>query len=128
MWTFHLAGLAAMLDHRILVDPDQRTSFMGHIVEVIGLLDFPTVTIGAIDSRHRIWSRFVAPHGRNGIEPTSGLPRTLLDILSSIDLPNPSFETAMLLWPGERGDSQAQYHLWDAVCRRPKWRAAHLTR
>lgn len=90
------------------------------MVEVVGLLDFPTVTIGAIDSKHRIWSRFVAPHGRSGIEPTSGLPRTLLDLLSKIDRPEVSIEMELLLWPSERGDSYAQHHFWEA------WRCAGI--
>ena len=107
-----------MLRRRTLIDPSQRTPFLEHVIEVIGLLDFPTVTIGAIHSKHQIWSRFVAPHGCCGIEPTSGLPRSLLDIISSIEQSKQTFETALLLWPGERGETYAQHHLWEA------WRSA----
>lgn len=53
----------------------------------------------------------------DGIEPVSGLPRTLLDIFARFE--EPGTEVQFWLWPGETGEFM-QVHLWDT------WRFAGM--
>ncbi|KAF4555034.1 Hypothetical protein D9617_3g021030 [Elsinoe fawcettii] len=94
-------------------DAAKRDSFTTHLIEVAGLLDLPSWTLGRKQSEHRIWSKYVAPFAHTGIEPTTGLPRSLLAILAQMGVPDT--ETRLLAWPGERGEDYAHQHLWEAV-------------
>jgi hypothetical protein len=113
VWTVHLDGLAAILDHRCLIDPNKRTPLTSHLIEVIGLLDLPTFTVGSPSTTHRFWSCYVAPHYTGGIEPCSGLPRSLVNILAQLG--SPGIEAQLFSWPGEIGDDYTHNHLWEAV-------------
>lgn len=110
----HLDGLEAILVRRGSTDPFNRPPPIANMVEVVGLFDLPTVTIGRIHSKRKLWARFVTPTETSGIEPASGLPRSLLNIVSLIGTRD--VEHSLLSWPGEMGEDYAHHHLWEA-CR-----------
>lgn len=111
-WTMHLDGLEAILIQRGSMDPYNRPPPIANLVEVVGLFDLPTVTIGRIHSKRKLWARFVTPSQTLGIEPTSGLPRSLLNIVSLLG--SKDVEHSLLSWPGERGEDYAHHFLWEA--------------
>ena len=80
-WTMHLGGM-----HRILLDGGlenlrkQETPFRRHLLEVLGVMDLPTFTVGRRTPYIGIWYRYC--RDEEGIELVTGLPRSLLDIFS----------------------------------------------
>lgn len=112
-WTMHLGGM-----HRILLGGGleklhkQETPFRRHLLEVLGVMDLPTFTVGRQTPYIGIWNRYCrGPEGGQGIELVTGLPRSLLDIFSKVGLG--AVEEDFWYWPGEPGDF-LQCHLWEA--------------
>ncbi|RDW70504.1 uncharacterized protein DSM5745_08015 [Aspergillus mulundensis] len=102
-----------MLEVQGYSDPmTPRDALTEFLIENIGLLDLPAMTIGRRTPCLEIWFRCVMPLGRTGIEPTSGLPRTLLDIYSNIG--SPSAETQFTLWTPGKAEIIIQYQYWEA--------------
>jgi hypothetical protein len=94
------------------------TPYGHHAVETLGFMDLPTLVIGRQPLSRGIWRRYrQCPHPlrqgerAGGIEPVSGLPRSLLDLFSRIEEPN--IQLDFQLWPGETGD-YLQCQLWEA--------------
>ncbi|OOQ84834.1 C6 finger domain protein [Penicillium brasilianum] len=114
-WTMHIEGMHNILQSRIQDSPrgiSTPTPFRAHLLEVMGLMDLPCFTVGRQTRPIGIWRRFCQPTGpRNGIEPMTGLPRDLLDLLAGIDLD--TTEQNFWDWPGEAG-SFLQCYLWEA--------------
>lgn len=114
-WTMHLEGMHRILQCNGLDDvhrPSTPTYFRIHLVEVMGLMDLPCFAVGRQSSVIGIWRRYcqhAAP--RYGIEPVSGLPRTLLDIFAGIG--SETTEQTFWDWSGEQG-SFLQCYLWEA--------------
>ena len=109
----HLVGM-----HKILLSSGldnllrQQTPFRKHLLEVLGVMDLPTWTIGRRTPHIGIWNRYCRGHGGGeGIERVSGVPRSLLDIISRIGLG--TVEEDFWNWPGEQGDF-LQTRLWEA--------------
>lgn len=133
-WTSHLI---CMVDLYKLHGGDLRGSlppaldaYTHHCLEVLGIMDMPLFVLGRKTPCLSFWRRFRATQrlggdNRNdgGIEPVSGLPRTLLDIFAcSLEEDHDcegGAETALWLWGGEEGEFM-QLHLWDA------WRYAGM--
>lgn len=109
----HLDGLEAILVERGCLDPFNRSPNIAHLVEVVGLLDLPTITIGRVRSKRFLWTRFVAPGLAPGVEYTSGLPRSLLNIMAQLGARD--VEHSLVTWPGERGEDYMCHHLWEAA-------------
>ncbi|TIC92646.1 Transcriptional regulatory protein moc3 [Colletotrichum higginsianum] len=127
-WSIHLElmttvyGLGGALHGSpVLADPDAQFS-----LEIMALMDMPTFVRGRSTLTLGIWSRVrQAQHlwqddagsppaerwRRGGVELVSGLPRSLLDIFSTVE--DASSEAAFLAWPGEVGEVP-QVHLWEA--------------
>lgn len=109
-WTMHLGGM-----HRILLDGGlenlrkQETPFRRHLLEVLGVMDLPTFTVGRRTPYIGIWYRYC--RDEEGIELVTGLPRSLLDIFSEVGLR--AVEEEFWNWPGEPGDF-LQCYLWEA--------------
>ncbi len=86
-------------------------------VEVMGVMDLPTFVLGRKTSSLMIWSRLrhyqATFEGRkvDGIEPVTGIPRSLIDLISKIEDDHAAID--LLLWTGETGDL-VQLHLWEA--------------
>ena len=105
-WTFHLNGISSVLDG--------RSSFQdleGHTrdyVLFIGMLDLPTHSLGRRTDCLKMWHRNC--RFRCGIEDSSGLPCSLVDLLSSVM--EPEVEMQLSSWPGEYGTVE-QCQLWD---------------
>lgn len=89
-----------------------RDEFTQYLVEACGLLDMPGFTLGRRNPCKRLWARYVAPFERTGIEPTTGLPRSLLDIQAWLDSPHAKHK--LLLWKSEKAEYAIQYSYWEA--------------
>ncbi|CAG7917408.1 unnamed protein product [Penicillium olsonii] len=113
-WTMHLEGM-----HRILqrdgLDvncPPTPAFFRIHLLEVMGVMDISCFSIGRQSPQIGIWRRYCQPAApRYGVEPVSGLPRTLLDIFAGIGAE--TTEQSFWNWTGEPG-SFPQCYLWEA--------------
>lgn len=99
---------------------------MLHILECLCVMDLPSYVLGRVSPSTGMWKRFRAAQdgwagGRlQGVDVGSGLPRSLLDILSTMQDSHPEdFESRLWLWPGEVGE-YIQCHLWDC------WRFAGI--
>jgi hypothetical protein len=91
----------------------QHDSLTVWVVEGAGLLDLPGATLGRRNPCRRIWSRLVAPLGRAGIEPVSGLPRSLLNVIALGD--EEDVEQQLLSWtPDVEAEHSLQYPFWEA--------------
>lgn len=112
IWTPLLRGLREVLDHRGLLCSSPRPQLADHLLEVVGLLDIPYLTINRLSKPLDIWKTYVAPHRVSGIDETSGLPFTLVNLFA--DLESPDAEKRLWDWPGEAGDEFIQIHLWEA--------------
>ncbi|KAH7022028.1 hypothetical protein EDB80DRAFT_1005 [Ilyonectria destructans] len=112
IWTPLMKGLRAVLQHRGLLSNAQRPVLADHLVEVIALLDIPHLTLNRISQPMNLWTTYVAPSKTSGIEHTSGLPYSLINILA--DLESPYAEKRLLEWTGELGDEFLQIHIWEA--------------
>lgn len=111
-----MQGLEAIIIERGHDDPGQpRDELTQYLVEGVGLLDLPGLTIGRRNPSRHMWQRFITPTRRRGIEPTIGLPRSLIDLMAQMDLPEA--ESQLLLWtPSDEVEHVLQYHYWEA-CR-----------
>lgn len=85
-------------------------------------MDLPPFVAGRRSPPIHIWyhhcrgsSRtWLGPVSIGGIEPITGLPRSLIDLFSCIGFsPDQDIESGFWCWPGEEG-SAAQLHLWEA--------------
>ncbi|OQE02407.1 hypothetical protein PENSOL_c002G00584 [Penicillium solitum] len=114
-WTIHLEGMHKILQSHGLDNLHHHstpTQFRIHLLEVMGVLDMACFSVGRQAPEIGIWRRYCQPAApRYGIEPVSGLPRTLLDILAGIG--TETTEQTLWDWPGESG-SFLQCYLWEA--------------
>jgi hypothetical protein len=107
-----LRGLYFVLQSRNLLENTVRNPLTQHLLEVVGLLDLPHFTLNRMNKPLHIWDQLVAPYKSTGVEETSGLPYSLLNILADISLPDT--EEKLVAWPGEVGQDLVQIHLWEA--------------
>lgn len=106
VWTIHLSGLFSLLQVRkSRLDADR---FLSSFIETLGLLDLPIFTIGRQTRPLCIWynhCRF-----KDGVEPLSGLPYSLLDLFSMIE--DPDIENRLWAWSYQAPDPRVQ-QAWD---------------
>lgn len=122
----HLEGMHNILQSHGLSDTppplDATTSiFRHHLLEVMGVMDISCFSVGRqlVPSKMNrqgssigIWRRYCQPStSRRGVEPVSGLPRSLLDLFAGIGID--TTEQSFWSWSGETG-SFMQYYLWEA--------------
>jgi len=110
-WTVHLEGM-----HNILLEdpgrPPSPSEFRTHLLEVMGVMDFPIFAVGRQTPCIGIWRRYCQhAEPRGGVEPVSGLPRALLDMLAGIGFE--TTEQSLWDWPGTPG-TFLQCYLWEA--------------
>lgn len=116
-WTMHLAGMHNILQSNGLNNQNQYpptapSEFRFHSLEVMGVMDLPCFAVGRQTPCIGIWRRYRQPTSpRHGIEPVTGLPRSLLDLFAGIGLG--TTEQSFWDWPGEPG-SFLQCYLWEA--------------
>ncbi|KAJ5503405.1 hypothetical protein N7463_006279 [Penicillium fimorum] len=114
-WTMHLEGMHNILQSHGLDDlhhQSTQSQFRIHLLEVMGVMDLTCLSVGRQTPEIGIWRRYCQPvTPRYGIEPVSGLPRTLLDIFAGIGAE--TTEQTLWNWPGETG-SFLQCYLWEA--------------
>lgn len=82
-------------------------------MEGFGLLDLPGATIGRREPCRHIWSRLVAPLQAKGIEPVTGLPRSLVDIMARVDS-DEAYNDLQAWTPQEKAEHVLQYPFWEA--------------
>ena len=92
-------------------------------METISVLDFPNFVLGRMSPSRGLWVRFRKLQATwdhrydGGVEPVTGLPRTLLDLLTSDPLENDdnsqTREELLWNWFGETGAELWQCQLWD---------------
>lgn len=116
-WTVHLQGVERILSS-IGLQPASgaQDAYQTHLVEVMGIMDLPVWTLGRQNPCLGVWRRNCAPrgflrHNRDQVEAMSGLPKSLLDVVSTMDSSNS--ELQLWNWPGAHG-SLAQTQLWEA--------------
>lgn len=103
--------------HATRFHPTPLTNFRGHLIEVMGLMDLPTHSIGRKNPYIGIWKRYcsvdcqVGPADRSEVEIVSGLPRSLIDIYAAIG--NGTSEQEFWNWSGALGNF-LQCQLWEA--------------
>ncbi|KAJ5035864.1 hypothetical protein NUH16_003725 [Penicillium rubens] len=112
IWTPLLKGLYGVLQHRDILVAAQRSPLEDHLLEVIALLDIPSFTLNRITRSMEIWKLHVASKGQVGIEETSGLPYSLINLFAGLG--SPEAEEGLLGWAGELGEEFIQIHLWEA--------------
>ncbi|KAE8364091.1 C6 finger domain protein [Aspergillus caelatus] len=115
-WTMHLHGMYGILQAHGLYGLGERTEFRTHLLEVMGVMDLPTFTVGRSTSlgfwRQHCRDRVSLQHPLGDeVEVVSGLPRSLLDIISCIG--HGATEEDFWNWPGSPG-SLSQHQLWEA--------------
>lgn len=114
-WTMHLEGMHNILQSHGLDDPYRTATpskFRTHLLEVMGVMDLPCFAVGRQTPCIGIWRRYCQSAGpRKGIEPVTGLPRTLVDLFAGIGME--TTEQSFWDWPGEPG-SFLQCYLWEA--------------
>ena len=114
-WTMHLEGMHNILQSHGLDDPHRKTTsfkFRTHLLEVMGVMDLPCFAVGRQTPCIGIWRRYCQSVGpRQGIEPVTGLPRSLVDLFAGIGME--TTEQSFWDWPGEVG-SFLQCYLWEA--------------
>ncbi|PSN69527.1 hypothetical protein BS50DRAFT_489322 [Corynespora cassiicola Philippines] len=124
-WTQHLLCMADLYDLRgdlngLRIERDMYTR---HCLEVMGVMDLPNLVLGRHTQCMGFWKRLRKVQDRwshydmDGVEPISGIPRSLLDICARID--EPAADSRFWLWQGVIGEF-TQCHLWDA------WRFAGM--
>jgi hypothetical protein len=100
-----------------LTGREEKTEFRIHLLEVMGVMDMPTFTIGRTASlgfwRQYCRDRATSQHNSDDddVEVVSGLPRSLLDLISCIG--EGATEEDFWNWPGSPG-SLLQHQLWEA--------------
>ncbi|KAH7133786.1 hypothetical protein EDB81DRAFT_871216 [Dactylonectria macrodidyma] len=112
IWTPLMKGLRAVLQHRGLLSNAKRPPLADHLVEVIALLDIPYFTLNRISQPMNLWAAYVAPSKKSGVEHTSGLPYTMINLLDNLE--SPTTEKKLLEWTGELGEVFIQIHIWEA--------------
>lgn len=114
-WTMHLEGMHNILQSHGLDDPHRTATsfkFRTHLLEVMGVMDLPCFAVGRQTPCIGIWRRYCQSAGpRQGIEPVTGLPRSLVDLFAGIGME--TTEQSFWDWPGEAG-SFLQCYLWEA--------------
>ncbi|PVH91731.1 hypothetical protein DM02DRAFT_320578 [Periconia macrospinosa] len=109
-WSNHLHALFSLIQSQIDPAVYCRDKKALEFMSALGFLDLPTHTIGRKTMYHQIWHAYC--RGQSGVDEVSGLPFSLLDLLSAIgDL---EIEGALLSWQPEAGRS-AQRCLWEAT-------------
>ena len=113
-WTIHLNGLASILREKGKFQPAHADPY--DTISLIGVLDLPTHILGRQNEHLHVWYNHC--QNKSGIEEITGLPRSLVDVLSSIMLPG--VEERLLQWtPSVLETSDANddtlFKIWDTV-------------
>lgn len=114
----HLQGLNSILKLNGFDDkPSQLTPYRAHLTEVMGVMDLPSLAVGRHTPYLGIWRRHCRGDilqqrpNRDTVEHVSGLPRSLIDIISCIG--EETEEEDFWNWGGATG-TFLQCQLWEA--------------
>ncbi|KAK7571046.1 hypothetical protein V3481_007115 [Fusarium oxysporum f. sp. vasinfectum] len=128
-WTMYFELIVNVYDLKTKLNPVDQISddlYTQHLIEVLGVMDLPSMVIGRINPSIGVWKLLRRlqdgrEQGRtNGVEVVSGVPRSLLDIFAGMADNDPEYtEGRLRSWPGHVGES-LQCHLWES------WRLAGI--
>ena len=108
-YTNHLNAIIAMVtskkDFAVPMQPDHVM-----FLSVLGHLDLQTHTLNRMTPQKYIWHTYC--RGQLGVHGTSGLPYSLMDLLSSMHIPGT--DIALMAWTAPLGEP-AQQCLWKAT-------------
>ena len=107
-WTVHLNGIAAILEQQKLYTYPNRQ--VKDYTSFLGILDLPIHTLGRKTPLRNIWYGYC--RFQQGVDVVTGLPYSLVDLLSAID--EPGVVTMLTGWTMEDG-SALQRKVWDVV-------------
>ncbi|KAF2829023.1 hypothetical protein CC86DRAFT_464740 [Ophiobolus disseminans] len=108
-YTNHLNAIIAMATPEADVN-GPLTSDSLEFLSLLGHLDLPTHTINRMTPQNHIWYSYCKD--QQGIHTTSGLPYSLIDLLSSVHIPG--IEVALVSWNVPNG-VPVQQCLWKAT-------------
>ena len=123
-WTMHLKGLSSFFVSHWSAQSAQRLEdpWLIHIIEVLAVMDMPTFVVGRTSPCLNLWTRYRLQRPSDekriyedgDVEDISGLPRSLLDLISSIERAHKDDTKERLwAWKGHSGTFQ-QCHLWES--------------
>ncbi|KAF4344550.1 transcriptional regulatory protein pro-1 [Fusarium beomiforme] len=112
-WTMYFELIVEVYDLKTKLSTIGQISsdfYTQHLLEVLGVMDLPSMVIGRINPSIGIW-KLLRRHqddsdvGRaTGIEVVTGIPRSLLDIFSGMVDNDPDYtESRFWAWPGHVG-------------------------
>ncbi|UPK96084.1 hypothetical protein LCI18_007019 [Fusarium solani-melongenae] len=118
-WSMHLRGIYDALEAQSdRSQPLKFTVFRQHLIEVMGLMDLRTNSIGRHNPYIGVWRQYccsatrrVGPRDRSEVELVSGLPRSLIDLYANVG--DGTTEEDFWNWPGAEG-TLLQCQLWEA--------------
>lgn len=108
-----LRGLYWIMETRGLLASPNRPELAAHLMEVVGLLDMQCFVLGHTGQPIRLWEKHIAQAPKEGIEQSSAMPYSLLNIVSEIE--HADAETRLHQWPGLFTPEFALLHLWEAT-------------
>lgn len=115
-WTTHLSGLLTLAETFELDSSASQEERQSNTIERLAGVDLDVWIIGRQTTPHHIWARKCA--GGLGIEPMSGLPRSLLDLIAQASLRR-DVSRRLRQWASELdclSYGRARYHVWQAYC------------
>lgn len=115
----HLYGMYQILKTQGLnIFAAQQTPFRRHLLEVLGVMDLPTFSVGRQNPSLGFWRKYCRSRDADqqtpkdsDVEVVSGIPRSLIDIFSFIG--EGATEEDFWNWPGSKG-TMLQHQMWEA--------------
>ena len=108
-YTVHLNAVIAMVMSWANLDTPMAPDIQ-EFMSLLGFLDLQTHTINRATPQNHIWYKYC--RGQEGVDGTSGLPYSLLDLLSAVH--TTGIEHAFLSWVEPAG-APAQQCVWKAT-------------
>jgi hypothetical protein len=118
-WTNHFRSTIQLFEAVGSTSMDMApTSQLRQCVEIMGVMDIENLVLGRQIPTSSIWLQYRSgilhfDAGEDAVEPMSGLPKSLIDILATDTKDSNAAEQMLLLWPGFPG-SPLQCQLWEA--------------
>lgn len=113
-WTEHLSGLWSVAKLFSLLDSPHADESVSRLLESLAILDLGLWVVGRRSKPMHLWAKWCC--GRPGIEPTTALPRSLIDLIATACLDR-NHSAKLLEWSARlQADyiESAQYHIWKA--------------
>ncbi|KAM5468901.1 hypothetical protein MauCBS54593_004897 [Microsporum audouinii] len=121
-WTIHLNGLYSIIRYRNTLSAPSHIS--SEILDSIGFFDLPTHVLGRATKPLNIWRDYC--RGKNGIEPNSNIPFSLIDLLSLVGQPGVEMQLWTWQWNDGGNESSGRNAHPPSLLTRLAWDATRL--